>query len=207
MSITLTAEEKRSVRAAGGTLSAGVLRFRVSREILEAAPVNGGLGILTPGRFNYDMNKAASKPILPRVLALLTRDLAKKANEGGPLAGVEDLASRAKRYMEESLGIEVPERAVQRFRFDTQITAVGASGTGIINIARRRISLLSMLRFKRGNGRGSTSVIVEQQALTAVAQVRNVYEDVKERKQTSTISWERIEAGTSGLSAPPAYGF
>jgi len=204
--ITLDARERKDLRAIGGTLANGILRFRIPREVLEAAPVNGGLGILRPGQFNYDMHKAASKPLLPRVIALLTRDLRGKVMQGGPLPGVNDLAMQAKGYMEKSLGIVAPERAVQRFHLDTQITSVGASGTGEVNIARRRISLLSMLRVPRRNGRASTSIIVEQQALSAVQQVHNVFEDVKERKEAGTISWERLSASTSNLGPPPAYG-
>jgi hypothetical protein len=205
--ITFTAAERKTLRAIGGTLYQGVLKFRIPRDVLEAAPVNGGLGILRPGLVNYDMGKKASRPLFPRIVSQLVRDLGAKATQGGPLPGVDDLANRAKEYMETSLGIKVPEGAVRRFHLDTQITAVGASGTGDINIARRRVSLMSMLRIPRRGGHCPTgSIMVEQRVLSAIQTVQNVFEDICYRKHDGSLCWEAIERALQGLRTPPAYG-
>ena len=204
--IEFSAAERKGYRAIGVIITRTKVTFRISRHILEAAPHLGGFGLLRPGETNYNEQVRVSPPLFRKQLAVLARAMARREREEVDLPGVEDLAGRAAGYMKETLGYQAPTPSVERFRRDVRLGVLGSKGSGEINLAKRRITLLSTMRVARPRRVYDLTGGQNRGAGDAVNTVARIYSCAVARRADSKLDWPWLRTEMSRFRAPPAYG-
>jgi hypothetical protein len=204
--IEFSASERREYRSLGVIITREKVTFRINRRVLEAAPHLGGFGILRPGETNYNEQVQVSPPLFRKQLGILTRALARREKEAVDLPGVEDLAVRAEGYMKETLGYQAPAPSVERFRRDVRLGVLCSKGSGELNLAKRRISLLSAMRVARPRRGYDATGGLNRGAGDAINAVTRIFACAALRRSDNRLDWSWLRSEMSQFRAPPGYG-
>jgi len=155
---------------------------------------------------NYNEGVQVSPPLFRKQLGILARALARREKEDVDLPGVDDLAGRAAGYMKETLGYQAPLPSVERFRRDVRLGVLSSKGSGEINLAKRRISLLSTMRVARPRRFYDATGSQNRGAKDAINSVARIYVCAVAQRADSRLSWDWLRTEMSAFRAPPAYG-
>jgi len=204
--IEFSQSECKEYRTMGVIITREKVTFRISRQVLEAAPHLGGFGILRPGETGYNEQVQVSPPLFRKQLGILARAMARREQEDVDLPGVEDLAGRAVGYMKETLGYQAPEPSVERFRRDVRVGVLSSKGSGEYNLAKRRISLLATMRVARPRRFYDATGGQNRGAGDAVNSVARIYACAVSRRADNRLDWNWIRSEMAHFRAPPAYG-
>jgi len=204
--IEFSFDERREYRLIGVAITRDKVTFRIKRHVLEAAPHLGGFGILRPGEVFYNEQVQVSPPVFRKQLEILGRALARREREEVDLPGVEDLASRAEGYMKETLGYQAPAPSVERFRRDVRLGVLCSKGSGELNLAKRRITLLSAMRVSRPRRGYDATGGINRGAGDAVNAVARIYAGAVSQRADNKLNWGWLRAQMACFRAPPGYG-
>jgi hypothetical protein len=124
--------------------------------------------------------------------------------EGTPGAG--DMAGSVSAYLGDTLGVAVPPQAVEDYRADLRQGVLAADGSGRINIAMRRISLLSCCRWPRSTRIRKRPYVagLNRDVFSAVLELKQVRDDVAGAR--NEVTWEEVARRCDTFGGPPAYG-
>jgi len=155
---------------------------------------------------SYNEGVIVSPPLFRKQLGVLARALARREKEEVDLPGVEDLTGRAVGYMKETLGFEAPAPSVERFRRDVRLGVLCSKGSGELNLAKRRITLLSTMRVARPRRVYDTTGGQNRGASDAINSVARIYAGAVSRRIDCRLDWAWLRSEMGQFRAPPAYG-
>jgi len=207
--IRFTDEEAKRLSGTNGVrITKTKLSFRIRREVLEGAPVNGGLGVLRPGNTWYSYKCSGAKPMFAKQLAELQRALDKVTMLGPESPGAVDQADSVSVYLGETLGIRVPPEATEQYRTDLRRGVISADGSGSSHIIMRRLSLLSCCRWSRRTQMWLYPQVasLNRTVYEAVQEAVSIRNNIAIAKGDGSVSWEVIARLCKKFSGPPAYG-